>query len=158
MIWSSFNWAIISDEPELEFSGSSRAELWRFRAEPSWGTLIFELKPSWNFFKPQLRIRLRPFIILNTSDEPEPDFSSSSRAELWRFRAEPSRAEPSWGTSISELKPSWNFFDLREFSMNFQRSFNEFSWTFRLFNEFSWNFWFFKEFSWNFQLFRFAIH
>ena len=26
---------IISDEPELEFSGSSRAE-------PSWGTLIFE--------------------------------------------------------------------------------------------------------------------
>ena len=29
-----------SDEPELEFSGSSRAE-------PSWGTLISELKPSW---------------------------------------------------------------------------------------------------------------
>ena len=29
-----------SDEPKLEFSGSSRAE-------PSWGTLIFELKPSW---------------------------------------------------------------------------------------------------------------
>ena len=39
-----------SDEFELEFSGSSRAELWRFRAEPSWGTSIFELKPSWNFF------------------------------------------------------------------------------------------------------------
>ena len=37
-----------------------------------------------------------------SSDEPEPEFSSSSRAELWRFRA-----EPSWGTSISELKPSW---------------------------------------------------
>ena len=37
-----------------------------------------------------------------TSDEPEPEFSSSSRAELWRFWA-----EPSWGTSISELKPSW---------------------------------------------------
>ena len=91
--------------------------------------------------------------MIAVSDEPEPEFSSSSRAELWRFRA-----EPSWGTSISELKPSWNFFDLREFSMNFQRSFNEFSWTFRLFNEFSWNFWFFKEFSWNFQLFRFAIH
>ena len=30
-----------SDEPELEFSGSSWAELWRFRAKPSWGTLIF---------------------------------------------------------------------------------------------------------------------
>ena len=29
-----------SDEPKLEFSGLSRAE-------PSWGTLIFELKPSW---------------------------------------------------------------------------------------------------------------
>ena len=38
-----------SDEPELEFSGSSRAELWRFRAEPSWGTLISELKPSWPY-------------------------------------------------------------------------------------------------------------
>ena len=25
----------VSDEPELEFSGSRRAELWRFRAEPS---------------------------------------------------------------------------------------------------------------------------
>ena len=34
-----FEYLIISDEPELEFSGSSRAE-------PSWGTLIFELKPS----------------------------------------------------------------------------------------------------------------
>ena len=35
-----------------------------------------------------------------SSDEPEPEFSSSSRAELWRFRAEPSRAGalqfPSW--------------------------------------------------------------
>ena len=31
-----------SDEPELEFSCSSRAELWRFQAEPSWGTLSFE--------------------------------------------------------------------------------------------------------------------
>ena len=45
-----------SDEPELEFSGSSWAELWRFRAEPSWGTLIFELNPSWQnivyFFYP----------------------------------------------------------------------------------------------------------
>ena len=39
------------DEFELEFSGSSEPELWKFRAEPSWGTLIFELKPSWNFFK-----------------------------------------------------------------------------------------------------------
>ena len=36
-----------SDDPELEFSGSSRAELGRFRAEPSWGSLIFELNPSW---------------------------------------------------------------------------------------------------------------
>ena len=43
--------------------------------------------------------------IISTSDEPEPEFSSSSRAELWRFRA-----EPSWGTLISELKPSWVFF------------------------------------------------
>ena len=38
-----------SDEFELEFSSSSRAELWRFRAEPSWGTLILELKPSWQY-------------------------------------------------------------------------------------------------------------
>jgi hypothetical protein len=37
------------DEFELEFSGSSEPELWMFRAEPSWGTLIFELKPSWQF-------------------------------------------------------------------------------------------------------------
>ena len=36
------------------------------------------------------------------SDEPEPEFSSSSRAELGSFRA-----ELGWGTSISELKPSW---------------------------------------------------
>ena len=42
------------DEFELEFSGSSEPELsmkvpsW---AEPSWGTSIFELKPSWIFFK-----------------------------------------------------------------------------------------------------------
>ena len=36
-----------SDEPELEFSGSSQAELGRFRAKLSWGTLIFEPKPSW---------------------------------------------------------------------------------------------------------------
>ena len=36
-----------SDEPELEFSGLSRAELGKIRAKPSWGTLIFELKPSW---------------------------------------------------------------------------------------------------------------
>ena len=28
----------------------------------------------------------------NTSDEPEPEISSSSQAKLWRFRAEPSRA------------------------------------------------------------------
>ena len=40
------------DEIELEFSGSSKPELWRFQAEPSWGTLIFGLKPSWiEFFK-----------------------------------------------------------------------------------------------------------
>ena len=50
--WSNFSevYLTISDEPEPEFSSSSRAELWRFRAEPSWGTLIFELKPSWIFF------------------------------------------------------------------------------------------------------------
>jgi hypothetical protein len=47
-----------SDEPELEFSSSSRAE-------PSWGTLIFELKPSWteNFlthFFPQVFIIRSP--------------------------------------------------------------------------------------------------
>ena len=36
---------------ELEFSGSSESELWRFRAEPSWGTFIFELKPSWQFWQ-----------------------------------------------------------------------------------------------------------
>ena len=36
----------IRDEFELEFSGSSEPELGRCRAEPSWGTLIFELKPS----------------------------------------------------------------------------------------------------------------
>ena len=39
------------DEFELKFCGSSKPELWRFQAEPSWGTSIFELKPSWNFFK-----------------------------------------------------------------------------------------------------------
>jgi hypothetical protein len=39
----------MSDESELEFSGSSRAELWRFRAEPNWGIPIFELKPSWQY-------------------------------------------------------------------------------------------------------------
>ena len=39
------------DEFELQFSGSSEPQLWRFWAEPSWGTSIFELKPSWNFFK-----------------------------------------------------------------------------------------------------------
>ena len=38
---------ISSDEPELEFSSSSRAEQGKFRVELSWGTLIFELKPSW---------------------------------------------------------------------------------------------------------------
>ena len=39
------------DEFELKFCGSSKPELWRFQAEPSWGTSIFELKPSWNFLK-----------------------------------------------------------------------------------------------------------
>ena len=43
--------------------------------------------------------------IPSTSDEPEPEFSSSSRAELWRFRAEPSRAGalqfPSWNRADS---------------------------------------------------------
>ena len=38
-------------EFELEFSGSSKPELWRFQAEPSWGKLIFELKPSWQFWQ-----------------------------------------------------------------------------------------------------------
>ena len=32
------------DEFKLEFSGSSEPELWRFQAEPSWGTLF----SSWN--------------------------------------------------------------------------------------------------------------
>ena len=36
-----------SDGFELDFSGLSEPKLWKFRAEPSWGTLIFELKPSW---------------------------------------------------------------------------------------------------------------
>ena len=40
------NMKYTSDEPEREFSGSSRAELGKFRAEPSWATLISELKPS----------------------------------------------------------------------------------------------------------------
>ena len=40
-----------SDEPELEFSGSSRAKLGKFQAEPSWGTLIFERKPTWKFWQ-----------------------------------------------------------------------------------------------------------
>ena len=39
------------DEFELEFSSSSEPELWRIRAEPSWGTLIFELKPSWHYWQ-----------------------------------------------------------------------------------------------------------
>ena len=38
-----------SDEFELKYSGLSRAKQWKFRAEPSWGTLIFELKPSWQY-------------------------------------------------------------------------------------------------------------
>ena len=42
-----YTYVIFSDEPELEFFGSSRAKLGRFRAKPIWGTLIFELKPSW---------------------------------------------------------------------------------------------------------------
>ena len=37
------------DEFELEFSGSSRAVLWKYQAKPSRGTLIFELKPSWQY-------------------------------------------------------------------------------------------------------------
>ena len=45
---SSWCKGLSSDEPELEFSSSSWAELWRFRAEPSWGTSIFELKLSGN--------------------------------------------------------------------------------------------------------------
>ena len=44
----------ISDGFELEFSSSSQAELWRLRAEPSWGTLIFELKLSWIFLTPKI--------------------------------------------------------------------------------------------------------
>ena len=44
-------WVLSSDEFELEFSSSSRAELWRFWAEPSWGTSIFELKPSWQYWQ-----------------------------------------------------------------------------------------------------------
>ena len=38
-----------SDEPRLEFSSSSRAQLWRFGAEPSRGTSIFELNWSWQY-------------------------------------------------------------------------------------------------------------
>ena len=41
---------------------------------------------------------------LNTSDEPELEFSGLSRAIKF-----PSQVEPSWGISISELKPSCNF-------------------------------------------------
>ena len=26
-------------------------ELWRFRVEPSWGTPIFELNPSWHYWQ-----------------------------------------------------------------------------------------------------------
>ena len=46
---------------------------------------------------------------LGIRDEFELEFSGSSQAKLWRFRAEPSQAEPSWGTSIFELKPSWQY-------------------------------------------------
>ena len=56
-----------------------------------------------------------------TSDEPEPEFSSSSRAELWRFPAEPSRAGalqfPSWNRAepkrprTKEVQKSWEFFE-----------------------------------------------
>ena len=41
-----FGVIIISDEPELEFSDSTRALKVPSRPEPSWGPLIFELKPS----------------------------------------------------------------------------------------------------------------
>ena len=42
---------ISRNEFELEFSGSSEPVLWKFRAEPSWSTLIFELKPRWQFLQ-----------------------------------------------------------------------------------------------------------
>ena len=46
-----------SDEPELEFSGSSRAKLEWFQAKPSWGTLIFELNLKiFNSFIPQNKV------------------------------------------------------------------------------------------------------
>ena len=35
----------------LSWNFPARAELWRFWAEPSWGTLIFELKPSWQYLE-----------------------------------------------------------------------------------------------------------
>ena len=51
----------ISDEPELEFSGSSRSELGKFQAELSWGTLISELNRNClNSFFPQVFIIRSP--------------------------------------------------------------------------------------------------
>ena len=65
----------------------------------------------------------RAYYILPSRDGFELEFSGSSEPELWRFRAEPSRAEPSWSTSVSELKPSWiytslssNFFQFPNFA------------------------------------------
>ena len=48
---SEYGGLLTRDEFELEFSCSSKPELWKFRAEPSLGTSFSELKPSWNFLK-----------------------------------------------------------------------------------------------------------
>ena len=42
-------WVSTRDDFELEFSGSSRAIKVPSQAKPSWGTLIFELKPNWQY-------------------------------------------------------------------------------------------------------------
>ena len=47
MVWQNIPYN--SDEFKLENSSPSWAELWRFWVESSWGTSIFELKPSWQY-------------------------------------------------------------------------------------------------------------
>ena len=66
----------------------------------------------WSFHKLRKHV-LGSFDYILTSDEFELKFSSSSQAELWRFRAEPSQAGalqfPSWNRAEIFLSPIKNY-------------------------------------------------
>ena len=67
-----------SDEPELEFSGSSRAEPWRFRAEPSraeLGHFNFRAESEPNQKVPGLKESKSPGNFLSSGDFPAPLFT-----------------------------------------------------------------------------------